>query len=209
MRFVAVGKFTSGGTNRHNMKRLISTIVLLLTFSIGVTSNSLWNLFRHWDTRRPPTGMAQKVGPYWIYQNQMIEAEPPSNKSEDPIKVREDSVFIVFYPTGEFASVGCALYIADGVENMRIVAEDDFIVYRGTWRRNGDGTITTKSRLSHVPAQTNHTVTGERIVIFKPVGNVVCNRGLLDSGDSSYVQMLGPEIKNLDVLDGMIASYNR
>ena len=153
--------------------------------------------------------MAQKVGPYWIYENQEIEAEPPPNKGEDPIKAREDSVFIVFYPTGEFASVGCALYTTDGVESMRIVAEDDFIVYRGTWRRNADGTITTKSRLSHLPAQNNHSVTDERIVIFKPIGNVVSERGLLEGGGNSYVQMLGPEIKNLDVLAGMIASDNR
>ena len=191
------------------MKRIISITVLLLTFSLGVTSNSLWNFFRCWDTRRPPTGVAQKVGEYWIYQNQVIPAEPPLNEGKDPIKVREDSVFIVFYPTGEFASVGCALYIADGAEDMRIVAEDDFTVYRGTWKRNGDGTITTKWRLSHRPAQNDHSVTEERIVVFKPIGNVVSERGLLDGGGSSYVQMLGPEIGNLDVLAGMIASDNR
>jgi hypothetical protein len=153
--------------------------------------------------------MAQKVGSYWIYQNQVIGAEPPPNRGEDPIKAREDSVFVVFYPTGEFASVGCALYTADGVENMRIAAEDDFMVYRGTWKRNGDGTITTKWQLSHRPVLNNHSLADVRMVIFKPIGNVVSDRGLLEGGGSSYVQMLGPEIKNLEVLPGLIASDNR
>jgi hypothetical protein len=147
--------------------------------------------------------VAQKVGTYWIYLNQVIEAEAPPNENEDSTRVRGDSVFIVFYPTGEFASVGCALYIADGAENERILTEDDFTVYRGTWSRNGDGTITTKSRLK-LAGQNNYS--DERVVIFKPVHNVVSERGLLVDGDSSYVQLLDLEIKNLDVLAGMIAS---
>jgi hypothetical protein len=195
--------------SRDCMKRKLSAAVVLLAFGIGVTSNSLWNLLRHWDTRRPPTGIAQKVGPYWIYENQVIEAEPSPNAGEDPIKVREDSVFIVFYPTGEFASIGCALYTADGVENARIMAEDDFIVHKGIWKRNSDGTITTTWRLSHRPAINNHSLADERSVIFKPIGNVVSQRGLLEGGGSSYVQIVGPEIKNLEALPRMIAADNR
>ena len=140
--------------------------------------------------------------------NQQIGAEESPDGSENPTKVREDSVFIVFYPTGEFASIGCALYTADGVENMRIMAENDFIVHRGIWKRNGDGTITTSWRLSHRRTKNNNASAAERIVIFKTIGNVVSDRGLLDGGGSSYVQMIGPEIKNLDVLPGMIAADN-
>lgn len=191
------------------MKRIISAIVILLAFSIGVASNSLWSLVRHWDTRRPPTGIAQQVGPYWIYVNQSIGAEPSSDQSDNPTKARDDSVFIVFYPTGEFASIGCALYTADGGENMRIMAEDDFIVHRGIWKRNSDSTITTTWRLSHRPTKKNDFSAAERIVIFKTIGNVVSDRGLLDGGGSSYVQMIGPEIKNLDVLPSMIAADNQ
>ena len=191
------------------MKRIISIIALLITFGLGVGSISLWNLYRHWDTRRPPTGVDQKVGTYWLYVNQVIEAEPPAHKDEEPTKARGDSVFIVFYPTGEFASIGCAISTAGGTQNERILAEDDFTVYRGTWSRNDDGTITTKSRLSHRPAQNNHSVADERTVIFKPIGNVVSERGLLEGGGSSYVQQLSHEIKNLDVLTSMIASDNR
>jgi len=191
------------------MTRIISAIVFVLAISIGLASNSLWSLFRHWDTRRPPAGIAQKVGPYWIYGNQQIGAETSHDGSYDPTKVKDDSVFIVFYPTGEFASIGCALYTADGVENMRIVPEDDFIIYKGIWERNSDGTITTTWRLSHRPTNNNDSFSAERIVIFKTIGNVVSERGLLDGGGSSYVQMIGPEIKNMDALPSMIAEDNR
>ena len=191
------------------MKRIISAVVILLAFSIGVASNSLWSLFRHWDTRRPPTGIAQKVGPYWIYVNQSIGAEPSPDGSDNSTKARDDSVFIVFYPTGEFASIGCALYTAGGIANDKILAEDDFIVHRGIWKRNSDGTITTTWRLSHCPTKNNDSSAAERIVIFKTIGNVVSDRGLLEGGGSSYVQMIGPEIKNLDVLPRMIAADNQ
>ena len=191
------------------MKRIIPAVVILLTFSLGVASSGLWSNFRHWGTRKPPTGISQKVGPYWIYQNQEIGAEASPDGSDDFTKVRADSVFLIFYPTGEFASVGCALYTADGVQNMRILAADDFIVYKGIWKRNSDGTITTTWRLSHHPIKNNDSSAAERIVIFKTIGNVVSDRGLLDGGRSSYVQLIGPEIKDLDVLPGMIAADNQ
>ena len=190
------------------MKRIASALVLILAFTAGVGSNKLWQFVRYWNTRTPPTGIAQKVGPYWIYQNQVIAAEP-QNGVEDPIKARDDSVFIVFSPTGEFASVGCALYTADGVENTRIMTEDDFVVHRGIWTRSPDGTIKTTWRRTHGPGLKDEALKGERVVVFKPIGNVVSERGLLEGGGSSYVQILSPEIKNLDVLPRMIAALDR
>jgi hypothetical protein len=192
------------------MKRVISVVVvLLLTFSMGVISKSVWGVFLHWNTRRPPTGIAQKVGPYWIYTNQVVNAEAPLNAGDEPIKARDESVFIVFYPTGEFASIGCALSMADGVENMRLVSEDEFIVYKGKWKRNGDGTITTTSKLTHRPGQSHQSLADERTVIFKPIANMVAELGLLEADERSYVQMVAAKIKNLDELPRMIAADNR
>lgn len=191
------------------MKRIASTLVLILAFTAGVGSNHLWELVRYWNTRKPPSGIAQKVGPYWIYQNQVIEGEPPPNGVENPITARDDSVFIVFYPTGEFASIGCALYTAGGDENIRIMTEDDFVVHRGFWTRSPDGTIKTTWRLSHGPGLKDEALKGERVVVFKPIGNVVSERGLLEGGGNSYVQLLDAEIKNLEVLPRMIATVNR
>ena len=189
------------------MKRISSTAVLLLAFTLGVGSKSLCDLLRHWNTSRPPTGIAQKVGPYWIYQNQSIEGD--SNSGNDPIKARDDSVFIVFYPTGEFASIGCALYTAGGVENERIMTEDDFIVHRGNWTRAPDGTIKTTWRLTHGAGLEDKSLTDERVVVFKPIGNVMSERGLLEGGGRSYVQLLSSDSKNLQVLPRMIATGNR
>jgi hypothetical protein len=191
------------------MKRIASTVVLILAFTAGVGSNHLWELLRYWDTRRPPTGISQKVGPYWIYLNQVIGPVVPPNPVDDPIKAREDSVFIIFYPTGEFASIGCALYTADGVENNRIMTEDDFVVHRGIWTRNPDGTIKTTWRPSHGPGLKGEALKGERVVVFKPIGNVVSERGLLEGGGSSYVQIFDGEVENLEVLQRMIVPNNR
>ena len=188
------------------MKRIVSiVIVVVVAFGAAVTSKLVWDLARHWDTRRPPTGMVQKVGSHWIYQNQSIEADPPN--SEHFVRVRGDSVFIVFSPTGDFASVGCALS-ADGVENTSIIVDDKFIVYRGSWRRTSDGTIVTRSRLAHGQAPFG-ALAEDQTVTFKPITNVVSERGLLEGGGSSYVQLTGQEIRNLDVIPLMIAADNR
>lgn len=149
--------------------------------------------------------MVQKVGSHWIYQNQSIEADPPN--SEHFVRVRSDSVFILFFPTGDFASVGCALS-ADGVENTSIIVDDKFIVYRGSWRRTSDGTIVTRSKLAHGQAPIGG-LAEEQTVTLKPITNVVSERGLLEGRGSSYVQLTGQEIRNLDVIPHMIAGDNR
>jgi hypothetical protein len=171
----------------------------------AVTAKLVWDRARHWDTRRPPTGMVQKVGSHWIYQNQSIEADPPN--SEHFVRVRGDSVFIVFSSTGEFASVGCALS-AGGGENTSIIVDDKFIVYRGSWSRTSDGTIVTRSKLAHGQAPIA-ALADEQTITFRPITNVVSQRGLLEGGGSSYVQLTGQEIRNLDIIPRMIAADNR
>jgi hypothetical protein len=135
-------------------------IVASLTFILGVTAAAIWFASRRPTVRvsPPPSPVSspevirplpRPIDPSWVYINRDIKWEAPPKYIEQTFKASLNSTIVVFYPTGDFASIGCTLYRDNKTKHMSISAGDDFSVMKGTWRLNDGGTIATTSRLTH------------------------------------------------------------
>lgn len=91
----------------------------------------------------------EKIESNWVYINKNIKWESPPKEIEETFQGSVNSNIVVFYPSGNFAFVGCTLYRENETGNISISMGDDFSVRKGNWKRNDEATISVVSRLTH------------------------------------------------------------
>ncbi|MBC7911366.1 MAG: hypothetical protein H7Y30_12745 [Pyrinomonadaceae bacterium] len=126
------------------MKRITFWLITAtLTFTIGVVAAILWIQSNHSKTSR--------IDLRGVYINQDLrwESPPKDITGEFNLNYRyTGAVILVFYPTGQFASINCTLYQADETSKIQIIPNEGFGVFKGTWMRNSDDKIMITSRLT-------------------------------------------------------------
>ncbi len=157
----------------------------------------------------PETNAKPQIEPInssWIYINKEIKWESPPKQIAQTFQGSLNSTIVVFYPSGEFASVGCTLYRNNKTKQMSISAGDDFSVLKGTWKRNDDGSITATSRLTHGVIR-NYPEQVQQWTILKQSSDRIAN--VLELNEQKYVPFQFPNVWNLDQLAAMIADDNQ
>ena len=194
-------------------------IVAILTFIIGATAVALWPTFRqaparvsHQPLSAPSVEVTRSrlpsIDESWAFITRDIDWEAPPKEIEQTFKASMNSVIVIFYPSGDFASVGCTLYRDNKTKQMSISMGDDFSVMKGRWAWDGDGALITTSRLTHSGlrvAGRENPVHKERWVIRR--GAVGKLASVLERQDENYVEV--QDLGNFDQLSAMIADDNQ
>lgn len=142
------------------MRRSIYLIIALITFAVGIASVLVW------QSKRASLQSSQAetiseidrgiIDPRWVYVNRDIKwqlEKPP--KMEDVSKIKQwdaDALFVIFYPSGEYAEVWVALWKWENPQRIFFAPNGDsgYVTYKGKWVTNSDGTISTFASYSHV-----------------------------------------------------------
>ncbi len=83
-----------------------------------------------------------------IYINQDLIWESPPKVLKHNYKYSTNERILVFYNNGKFASINCTIYKYKD-KKMQLIPNSGFGVYKGNWKQNEDGTITTRSFLAN------------------------------------------------------------
>ena len=120
----------------------------VVTFTVGVIAAAFWIHTHHSNVIE--SVKPEEINLQWTYINQDLKWESPpkevTSESGD-YKYSVNERILVFNPNGQYASISCTIYQSSGPQRMQLIPNDGFGVYKGTWTRNDDGTITIKSRL--------------------------------------------------------------
>src|SRR5438067_12639152 len=114
-------------------------LTALFTFTVGVIAYFLW--VPHNYSNEVTSVQTGEVDLRWVYINKDLHWEHP------PKEVGLDYSYsginiLVLYPNGLFASITGTVYQIEKPSRIMLVPNEGFGVYKGTWKRNGDGTIT-------------------------------------------------------------------
>ena len=124
-------------------------ITALLTFGVGARAAAVWVSGMQLKASQP---VSPEIDLRWVYINEDLKWESPPKKIVRELrhdyKYSVNERLMVFYPGGQFASVGCTIYRDNKTRNMQLVPNHGFSVYKGTWKRESDGTIIITSRLA-------------------------------------------------------------
>ncbi len=93
-----------------------------------------------------PGPATQKIELPWVYVNSHLVWESPPRELKKGYMVADNARLIVLYPGGEYAQVSGTLFRDRRNGRLSICQGCGFVVYRGTWKLNGEGTATIKSR---------------------------------------------------------------
>ena len=105
----------------------------------------------------------------------------------------------MFFSDGTFASIKCVLEQPDGSNTPMFIPNEGFAVFKGTWKRNTDGTVTMSSRLvssNKLPDDAidkGHQLLTETLVIRDVAADRTAHR--LDVNGRAFVP--GPRIDGL------------
>ena len=170
-------------------------MTILLLFAI---------MFGAWTSESQAQVLPKEIDLRWVYLNDDIRwAAAPKRLAKQYSSL--NSHIVVFYPTGQFASVGCTLYRDRKTKRITLSMGDDFSVSKGTWTLNSDGTITTEANVTHgMPRQGGYEVHRMRWVIRKKGVERIAT--VIELGRERYSSM--SMIGNFDQLSGMIADDN-
>ena len=131
-------------------RRTIKLLVAVVTFGVGVAVVTLWILRPRNPIPTPVTFITDdsKVDPSWVYITKNIPWKlPPKEIVEDlgPFYDGSGSV-VVLYPDGSLAIVNCNFRKSGTSQQLSLNGIVEFSLYKGTWVRDSDGTITMESR---------------------------------------------------------------
>ena len=143
-----------------------------------------------------------------VYINQDLKWEYFS-KQMDPeaggYRFTTNERVLMFFSDGTFASIKCVLQQPDGSNTPIFIPNNGFAVFKGTWRRNSDGTITLSARLvssnkvSDDGIARGHQLLTETLVIRDIAADRTVRR--LDVNGRAFV--VGPKIDGLRELLSM------
>jgi len=88
----------------------------------------------------------QKIDPHWVYVNSDLVWESPPKGLKKGYTVADNATLIVLYPGGEYAQVLATLFRDRKNGRLSICQTCGFVVYKGTWMSNADGSAVIKSR---------------------------------------------------------------
>ena len=88
----------------------------------------------------------QKIDLHWVYVNSDLVWESPPKELKKGYTVAENARLIVLYPGGEYAQVSGTLFRDRKNGRLSICQACGFVVYKGTWKSNADGSAVIKSR---------------------------------------------------------------
>jgi hypothetical protein len=93
-----------------------------------------------------PSSMAEKINLRWVYVNSDLAWESPPKELKKGYTVADNAKLVILYPQGDYAEISATLFRDRKNGRLSICEACGFVVYRGTWKLNGDGTVTIKSR---------------------------------------------------------------
>jgi hypothetical protein len=116
--------------------------VAVLTFVVGITVAGILAL----RSNAP-------LDPHWVYISKDIPWQLPPKEIVDDMGVFYEGVgsLMVFYPSGELALARCRFRRSGKSKEISLGGLVEFSIAKGTWSRNSDKTITTKTRFCVAP----------------------------------------------------------
>jgi hypothetical protein len=107
------------------------SFVLALILGLGVQQNTTY----------------PALDDHWVFMSEVLEWESSYKDPELPQFQFAPATVVVFYPSGEFASLS-SLVRRDGKNSpISIMSGEGYSISKGRWSRNADGSITTRSRV--------------------------------------------------------------
>jgi len=89
---------------------------------------------------------AQKIDLHWVFVNSDLVWESPPKELKKGYTVAENARLIVLYPGGEYSKVSGTLFRDAKNGRLSICQACGFVVHKGTWKPNADGSAVIKSR---------------------------------------------------------------
>jgi hypothetical protein len=87
----------------------------------------------------------REVDARWLYLNEDVQWT-----GRDDTRYYNESKnarVLVFFPSGDFASVSCPMLRFEATSELTVIPDGRCEIYKGSWKQNSDGTITTASHL--------------------------------------------------------------
>jgi hypothetical protein len=142
----------------------------------------------------------------WVFISRELKWEDGPKELEQPRQSCNNSLLLIFYPSGAFASVGVSLERSPASQVSWMAAGGGYSVAKGTWIRNSDGTVTTTSRFSHGNklrrSASVATAASRTWIVQRP--SVKRLADVIESDGEVFVPA-GEQLGNFDFLNEMVA----
>ena len=199
------------------MKKLTLRLATLsFTFVVGVAAATSSFLYHHRDapaSASTHTTSPAAIDPRWVYVTRDITWIDVPEDPKHHLQYSVNGDLVIFYPPGQFASVIVGLERDTETNQMWMLVDQGFSVFKGSWVRNADGTMTATSCFSHgdnygsnlgLSGRSNAPLLPARVqkwLIRKPA---LDGAGLLESHREAYVP-LPSRFEGLEELAVMVA----